>query len=89
MATLSVLPCPTAVRAREAAPTPPWAWGEGEGGVGRGLALFACPNGEPLTWLPARNLLARHGPNPGEGAETVTSLARMLLSFLTGWPSFP
>lgn len=57
--------------------------------MGRGLALFACPSGEPLTWLPARNLLARHGPNPGEGAETVTSLARMLLSFLTGWPSFP
>lgn len=57
--------------------------------MGRGLALFACPSGEPLTWLPAKNLLARHGSNPGEGAETVTSLARMLLSFLTGCPSFP
>lgn len=60
----------------------------GGGGVGRGLALFACPSGEPLTWLPAKNLLARHGPNLGEGAESVTSLARMLLSFLIGCPSF-
>lgn len=57
--------------------------------MGKGLALFAYPSGEPLTWLPAKNLLARHGLDPGEGAEAVTGLARMLLSFLTGCPSFP
>lgn len=40
--------------------------GKGRGGVGRGLVPFACPSGEPLAWLPPRNLLARQGLNPGE-----------------------
>lgn len=85
MATLSVLLAPLLLEGTGSCTDPTLGMG---GGVGRGLALFACPSGQPLTWLPAKDLLARHGLNPGEAAEAVTGLARMVLSFLTGCHSF-
>lgn len=68
MAGLAVPPCPTAVRGHgKLHRTLRRGWRQRRSGEGAG-AIF-LPNREPLTWLPAKNLLTRQGPNPRGGRD--------------------
>lgn len=76
------------LRAREAALTLPWAGGRRRRSE-KGVGTVCLPQWGAPHLASSQKSSGKAQPKPGGGGRGWTSLARMLLSFLTGYPSFP